>query len=247
MSVSWKDLQAWTEARIGLPRQGNAVATKALLEFQWAHARARDAVHRSWNATALVQALTILGETTLIAPSQANSREIYLQRPDLGRQLAAQAITDLSQFAGEAPLAFCVSDGLSATAIDQHFLPFWKILREKLRASRYSYAPLVLVPFGRVAVSDTIGEKLGAKVVVIFVGERPGLTAADSMGAYLTYDPKTGNPDARRNCISNIRPPAGLSYELAAGKLCYLLAESLRRQISGVALKEDAANRLSHG
>jgi ethanolamine ammonia-lyase small subunit len=137
-----------------------------------------------------------------------------------------------------ADIAFSVSDGLSAAAIDAHFLPLWEKIETALKAGRLTRFPLVLVPFGRVAVGDAIGEALGAKLSVIFIGERPGLTSADSLGIYLTYQPRRGTPDASRNCLSNIRPPEGMGYELASEKLLYYVRESLRRQISGVTLKE---------
>lgn len=249
MADIWEPLRRLTQARIGLGRAGAALPTKALLEFQRAHAEAREAVWRPWDYEGLAQALCAEGEKVLLVRSQADNRAIFLQRPDLGRRLTPESSASLAAEGGsetpmalatakKAEIAFVVSDGLSAKAIDTHFLPFWRVLRPQLK--KFCIAPVVLAPFGRVALSDEIGASLRARLVVILLGERPGLSASDSLGAYLTYGPKLGNHDANRNCLSNIRPPEGLSYELAATRLMYLVQESLRLGISGVELKENA-------
>jgi ethanolamine ammonia-lyase small subunit len=229
----WTQLRTFTQARIGLGRSGSAVPTSRLLEFQLAHAQARDAVLRVWDVESFAK---VLGEDSILVTSQVDTRDAFLKRPDLGRQLSPASRAALQPSANE--LAIIVSDGLSSKAIETHFLPFWKVFAPQIRDLQYS--PLVLAPYARVALSDEVGAALGAKLSIIFIGERPGLSSSDSMGIYLTYHPKLGNHDANRNCISNIRPPDGLSYEQASAKLTYLIRESLRRQLSGVNLKEDA-------
>jgi len=132
-----------------------------------------------------------------------------------------------------------VADGLSALAVHRHTLPFLTRLEEQVQAEGWSVAPVMLVEQGRVAVADEIGELLGAKMTVILIGERPGLSSPDSLGLYFTYNPKVGLTDAYRNCISNVRLE-GLSYGMAAHRLLYLMREACRRQLSGVNLKDEA-------
>jgi len=239
----WKRLRSFTQARIGLSRSGHAVSTEELLRFQRAHAEARDAVHHTWNVAEFARQLSELGENRITVKSQITDRHQFLKRPDLGRKLNPDSHSLLK--ATDADLTFIISDGLSAKSIDTHALGFWKTLAPLLKKEKLTYGPIVLAPFARVAISDEIGSLTKAKIAVILIGERPGLSSNDSLGIYLTYGPKLGNHDANRNCISNIRPPEGLSYELAATKLIYLLKESLRLQISGVNLKESAELLLS--
>jgi ethanolamine ammonia-lyase small subunit len=229
----WVKFRLATQARIGLGRNGHAISTKDLLQFQQAHAAARDAVQSEWDA---------LKFSGLLLKSQAHTRESYLKNPGLGRKLSEESVKLLEEKAKDSrtDLVFILTDGLSAKAVDAHFEKFWAVLQERLKASGFAPSPLVLVPFGRVAISDDVGAASGAKLAVMFVGERPGLSASDSLGIYLTYDPKSGNSDANRNCISNVRPPNGLGYEDASEKLMFLIQESLRRKLSGVDLKESA-------
>ncbi|MES2164204.1 MAG: ethanolamine ammonia-lyase subunit EutC [Pseudomonadota bacterium] len=243
-SNPWGSLRRFTAARIALGRSGVSQPTAPQLEFQLAHARARDAVHLALEHAALGNALQVAsGLPCLSLHSAAASRDIYLQRPDLGRRLdeaSRQALLDRPRDAAGYDLAFVIADGLSALAIEQNALPFLNVLMERLAAESWSLAPLSIVRQGRVAVGDEVGELLGARAVVVLVGERPGLSSPDSMGLYLTWAPKTGLTDAARNCISNVRP-AGLTYNDAAFKLHYLLSESRQRQLSGVALKDETA------
>lgn len=236
----WDHLKKFTSARVGLGRAGHAQPTQVVLAFQRAHAEARNAVLKSWDRTELLKKL----DDAISISTQAMNREDYLKFPNKGRTLSSQSRDTLATITGElnsAPtVVFIISDGLSANAIDKHLLNFWPHFIETFEKNfpklRYQ---IVLAPFGRVALSDEIGELLKAKLAVIFIGERPGLNSSDSLGIYLTYDPKPGNSDAQRNCISNVRPPEGLSYEVAALKLNYLIQESLRRQLSGVHLKDE--------
>lgn len=241
----WAALRQFTDARIALGRAGVSLPTDAHLAFQLAHAKARDAVHLALDVPALQAALA--GQRTLALHSAAADRNIYLQRPDLGRRLDAASRATLAaltpapaQPARRYDLAFVVVDGLSALAIEQNAAPFLAILQRRIAAENWAIAPLTIVEQGRVAVGDEVAELLGAKAVVVLIGERPGLSSPDSMGLYLTWMPQIGLTDASRNCISNVRP-AGLRYEDAAYKLHYLLSEAHQRQLSGVGLKDETA------
>jgi ethanolamine ammonia-lyase small subunit len=183
------------------------------------------------------------GHDSVLLHSAAIDRNSYLQRPDLGRKLSAESVQALRDYASAHPggvdLVIVVADGLSALAVHRHTLPLLARLEEQIRNENWSVAPVVLVEQGRVAVADEIGELLGAKMTVILIGERPGLSSPDSLGLYFTYNPKVGLTDAYRNCISNIRLE-GLSYGMAAHRLLYLMREACKRQLSGVNLKDEA-------
>jgi ethanolamine ammonia-lyase small subunit len=221
------DLKLFTPARVALGRAGDSLPTAELLRFQLDHARARDAVHLELDPRSL-PAHTLLH-------SNAPDRQTYLRRPDLGRQLRPESAALLQP--GPYDAALIIADGLSAPAAHRHAEPLLKELLPKLEG--WSLAPLSVVLQARVAVGDEIGQLLQARLAVILIGERPGLTSPDSLGIYLTYDPKPGRHDAERNCISNVRPE-GLSYAQAAHKLHFLMTEARVRRLSGVSLKEDA-------
>jgi ethanolamine ammonia-lyase small subunit len=247
----WRRLRQFTAARIGLGRSGVSLPTKEMLEFQLAHAQARDAVHTPLDFPALTQQLETLAEQypllsdepPLKLHSEAVDRMTYLQRPDLGRRLdeASRVLLQQEQQTPEQPfdLALVIADGLSATAIAHNAVPFIQALCEELQADKqpWKLAPITLVEQGRVAVGDDVGELLNAKTVLVLIGERPGLSSPDSLGLYLTWAPVRGLTDARRNCISNVRPE-GLNFSEAAHKAGYLLRESRRLQLSGVQLKD---------
>ncbi|WP_407692561.1 ethanolamine ammonia-lyase subunit EutC [Pseudomonas neuropathica] len=239
----WLELRRLTPARIALGRTGTSLPTNAQLDFQFAHAQARDAVHLPFDHAALSAQLTERGRESLLLHSAAADRNSYLQRPDLGRKLSDEAAQTLREYAAAHPggvdLAIVVADGLSALAVHRHTLPFLTRLEEQMTADGWSLAPVALVEQGRVAVGDEIGQLLGAKMVVMLIGERPGLSSPDSLGLYFTYNPKVGLTDAYRNCISNVRLE-GLSYGMAAHRLLYLMREACRRQLSGVNLKDEA-------
>ena len=247
MDDPWSHLKRFTEARIGLTRAGTSVTTKDSLTLQLAFAEAREAVWRFWDHARLTQALNAAGQSTVTVRARVQDRKEYLVRPDLGRRIATDCVRELAQLKSESDgdVVFVVADGLSAKAIDNHFLPFWTVLRPRLVREGFTLRPLVLAPYGRVAIADEIGEIFGAKISVICIGERPGLSSSDSLGLYLTYGPKIGNRDHNRNCISSVRPPRGLDYGLAADRLIYLIRESLSLKISGVHLKEDAPRALN--
>jgi ethanolamine ammonia-lyase small subunit len=237
------ELRRLTPARIALGRTGTSMPTSAQLDFQYAHAQARDAVHLPFDHIGLSAQLAECGRDSVLLHSAAKDRDSYLQRPDLGRKLSdesAQALRDYARtHPGGVDLAIVVADGLSALAVHRHTLPFLTRMEEQIVAEGWSVSPVILVEQGRVAVADEIGELLGAKMVVILIGERPGLSSPDSLGLYFTYNPKIGLTDAYRNCISNVRLE-GLSYGMAAHRLLYLMREACRRQLSGVNLKDEA-------
>ena len=239
----WLELRRLTPARIALGRTGTSLPTSAQLDFQFAHAQARDAVHLPFDHAGLSAQLTERGRESLLLHSAAVDRNSYLQRPDLGRKLSDDSAQTLRDYAAAHPggvdLAIVVADGLSALAVHRHTLPFLNRLEEQMSADGWSIAPVVLAEQGRVAVGDEIGQLLGAKMLVMLIGERPGLSSPDSLGLYFTYNPKVGLTDANRNCISNVRLE-GLSYGMAAHRLLYLMREASRRQLSGVNLKDEA-------
>jgi ethanolamine ammonia-lyase small subunit len=249
----WQALRRFTTARIALGHTGVSQPTSAQLDFQLAHARARDAVHQALDSARLAPALAAAwpgSSPALLLHSAAGDRNVYLQRPDLGRRLDAPSRALLPARGGAAPhdLAIVVADGLSARAVMQSAAPLLQALRARLAGETWALAPLAIVEQGRVAIGDEVGELLGAKLVVVLVGERPGLSSPDSMGLYLTWAPRVGLTDERRNCISNVRP-AGLSYDDAAARLHYLLTQARSRQLSGVGLKDetDGAHALVNG
>ncbi len=239
----WLELRRLTPARIALGRTGTSIPTGAQLDFQFAHAQARDAVHLPFDHAGLSSQMAERGRDSLLLHSAAPDRHSYLQRPDLGRRLSDESAQALRDYAlanpGGVDLAIVVADGLSALAVHKHTVPFLTRMEEQTHAEGWSLSPVILVEQGRVAVADEIGQLLGAKMVVILIGERPGLSSPDSLGLYFTYNPKVGLTDAYRNCISNVRLE-GLSYGMAAHRLLYLMREACRRQLSGVNLKDEA-------
>jgi ethanolamine ammonia-lyase small subunit len=245
MNDAWISLRRYTQARIALGRAGHAVPTQALLDFQLAHAQARDAVHFPWNISAFAEQVHNLGEEVIILDTPVASRSEYLSRPDLGRMLNQESRIQLANIKHDAAeIVLIVTNGLSSTAINRHGISLLQAIVKAFRSKPFTIAPIILIANSRVALSDEIGSAFSAKLVIIIVGERPGLSAADGLGIYLTYNPRQGNTDAERNCISNVRPPEGMSYADAAAKLLYLSEESIRRGISGVGLKDDMNDEL---
>lgn len=238
---SWRH---WTQARVGLGRHGCSVPTREHLNILEAQALARDSLWRSWNTRPLETFLAAESIPFHSAATEVQDRQQYLMRPDLGRRLRPDSVRALTNWkhSGDTELVFCVTDGLSTDAMDKQLIPFLKHFLPALATEafyRHKPYPFVLLPFARVATADAVAEALKSRLSVIFVGERPGLSAHDSMGIYLTYSPSIGTLDSRRNCISNVRVPDGLGYELATQQLLYLLRQSLRLKLSGVDLKLD--------
>ena len=238
----WRSLRELTAARIALGRAGGSLPTRAQLDFQTAHARARDAVHRALDVDAALGALAAAELPVLRAHSAAADRREFLLRPDLGRRLndASRARLGVEREAGrDADAVFVVADGLSALAVERHAGPLLGRVVPELRREGWTLAPIVLAEQGRVALGDEVGELLGARLAAVLIGERPGLSAPDSLGVYLTFAPRPGRVDAERNCVSNVRPD-GLDYPAAAHKLLWLMREARRRRLTGVGLKEEA-------
>jgi ethanolamine ammonia-lyase small subunit len=236
----WTELRRLTAARIGLRRTGASIATAALLDFQLAHARARDAVHEPLDEARLVGELAGSGSPVLtVASAVGEDRQRYLMRPDLGRRLTPDAEAVLAPYANGYDLAIVVTAGLSARAVQLHAQPVLASVLPAFFAENWQIAPIVIVRHGRVAVGDAVAAALRASCVAVLIGERPGLTAPDSMGAYLTWQPNQQSTDADRNCISNIRPQ-GIAYRDAAFKLKQMLRVIRARRLSGVRLKDDS-------
>jgi ethanolamine ammonia-lyase small subunit len=240
----WDSLRRLTAARIGLARTGASLATGPILALRLAHARARDAVQTPLDEARLTGDLGAIGMPVLSVASAVHDRQQYLLRPDLGRQLAADAERVLARYRGQArDVVFAIVDGLSAGAVQAHAAPVLTEVASALSTKAWRVAPLVIVRYGRVAIGDAIAKALGADIAVVLIGERPGLSSPDSMGAYLTWRPGPSTTDADRNCISNIRPD-GVGYADAAFKLVHLLTAIRAHQVSGVRLKDDS-DRLS--
>lgn len=236
---TWESLKAFTNARIALGRTGIATPLKEILDFRMCHAHARDAVYSILNVDELMESLQLFQMPIVPVKSKATDRTIYLQRPDLGRKLNDASANNLrNETSHSADVAIVIADGLSATAINEHALPVIRKLIPLLKQSVLTLTPLVIAEQARVAIADEIGSILQAKLSLILIGERPGLSSPDSMGAYMTYQPMPGKTDEARNCISNIRPE-GLGYELAAEKIAKLIRASLQLKLSGISLKEE--------
>ncbi len=234
----WRGLRQFTNARIALGRTGVSIPTHENLQFKMAHAFARDAVFARMDLDELQKGVEKL-HPTLLLQSKAADRHQYLQRPDFGRKLNDASAGQVRSCKGEYDLCINVADGLSATAVNRHAVALMAILIPKLKDAGYRLSPVCLIEQGRVAISDETGSAMGAKISLILIGERPGLSSPDSLGVYLTYGPAPGNTDEKRNCISNIGPN-GLHYEAAADKIIYLIAASMRLQLSGVQLKDNS-------
>jgi ethanolamine ammonia-lyase small subunit len=245
--ASLADLRGLTPARIALGRAGASLPTKPLLDFTLDHARARDAVHAPFAADALAAELAQLDLDVRAASSRAPNRRDYLSRPDLGRRLdpasarrlLAEHATARGDDQASDDVLIVIADGLSPKAVHAHAAALLRVLLPRLAAADIGVGPVVVASGARVALGDEIGELMGARLVAMLIGERPGLSAPDSLGAYLTFAPRIGRTDAERNCVSNIHR-AGLGYEEAAGKLAWLIREGLARQLTGVGLKDES-------
>ena len=227
-------LRRLTPARVGLGRTGAGQTTTDILAFALAHARARDAVHEALDVDALGADVAALGHPVWRVQSAAADRQTYLLRPDLGRVLAAGTILGP---AGPVDLAIVLADGLSARAARTHAVSLLASLVPRLED--ITLGAVTIATQARVALGDEIARRLAARAVLVLIGERPGLSSPDSLGAYLTFDPRPGRTDAESNCVSNIRPE-GLGYDEAASKITWLVREAIRRQRSGVDLKDDS-------
>jgi ethanolamine ammonia-lyase small subunit len=245
-SDPWIDLRRYTAARIALGRSGGSQRTASVLDFRLAHARARDAVHAPFDAARLLREFTAAGLPAESLATEAGDRTTYLQRPDYGRRLAPASREKLAALGAAtatetgSDLVLIVSDGLAAQAAERHAAAVCAPLASGLRAAGWRLGPIFVVPFARVKLQDEIGALLRARYTLLLLGERPGLGAPDSLGAYFTKGPAPDRTDADRNCVSNIRAE-GLPPAEAARKLARLLLESARSGRAGVALKDEAA------
>ena len=238
---NWHLLKKYTNARIALGRSGNSLPTNKVLEFRMAHALAKDAINTELDILNLVEDVKKLSLNSILVQSQITNETDYLKNPNIGRLLNEMSLKKLEDCPEKnTPLSIIIADGLSAEAINIHAVKLIAHLLPKLKFKTLS--PIIIVKYGRVAISDEIGEMLNSSIALILIGERPGLSSPTSMGAYITYHPKKGNTDETRNCISNIQSE-GLSYEFAAMKLAYLIDEMLHKKLSGVDLKDDFSDR----
>ncbi|NCP66293.1 MAG: ethanolamine ammonia-lyase subunit EutC [Paraglaciecola sp.] len=240
ISNNWQSLQRFTDARIALGRVANSLPTNAHLAFQLDHARARDAVHVPLDSVALQAQLLEQGLTVLPLHSQAVNRQMYLQRPDLGRQLAPESASQLKRWRAQHgcnKVSIVIADGLSANAVQNQAASLLALLSSGLSTLGLSYGPCAIVQQGRVAVADEVAELLGSRLLVMFIGERPGLSSPQSLGIYFTRAPRVGMSDESRNCISNIHA-RGLSCQHAIERLIWLIQMSEKLKISGVHLKD---------
>jgi ethanolamine ammonia-lyase small subunit len=236
----WFFLAERTTARIGRGRTGGSLPTREVLAFDLAHAQARDAVHARFDRVALAKALAGLDLVTLDVESEAAGRQAYLRRPDAGRRLSAASAERLSAAAGPGcDLAIMIGGGLSAVAVQACAADLIAAFLPGPRRMGLTIGPIVLAEGARVALGDAVGAALKARLSIVLIGERPGLSAVDSLGVYLTFDPKPGRNDAERNCISNIRS-GGLSPSHAAAKLNWLIGAAFQRGLTGVALKDES-------
>jgi ethanolamine ammonia-lyase small subunit len=245
----WQDWRELTQARIAIGRVGAALPTHEVLNFGLAHAQACDAIHTPLNIDLLSEQLKKNNWQVEHIHSKAENREIYLRRPDLGRQLSTECKdafrsnqTSKNSLSAEYDLVFMVGDGLSSLAVQTQVVPLLEALKNFLNP-KLLIAPVFIAQQARVALGDAVGELTNAKMVIVLIGERPGLSAADSLGIYMTYAPKIGKKDAERNCISNIRP-GGLSSQAAAFKLNWLIEQAFERQLTGVDLKDESDSLL---
>lgn len=236
----WQQLKTFTRARIAIGRVGSSLPTKEVLDFGLSHAMARDAVHLALDIDALEKNIQQLGFKTLKVHSKATDRASYLLRPDWGRRLSEESLAELGLTQNAKPIDFLiiVADGLSSLAVSRQVLPLLAEIQQIL-PSDWHTGHVVIASQARVAIGDEIGQTLQARMVAMLIGERPGLSSPDSLGIYLTYNPKLGYSDADRNCISNVRPE-GLSHIAAAKKLVWLAKEAMRLKVTGVALKDES-------
>ncbi|MGW5515125.1 ethanolamine ammonia-lyase subunit EutC [Nocardia africana] len=234
----WEELRGVTQARIGLGRTGDALPTARVLEFRAAHSVARDAVHTSVDVDALCERVTAVGIGTPIrVRSRARDRTEYLRRPDLGREPEDSPVMRKALSPSAFDIGFVLADGLSPRALATHGPDLLAALVDEL-APHYALAPPVIATQARVAIGDHVGAALGARTVLVLIGERPGLSVPDSLGIYLTHQPRPGRTDAERNCVSNIHPPEGLGYRQAAAVVAGLVAGARALGRSGVDLKD---------
>lgn len=245
-SASWAWLKYFTDARIALGRTGCSLLTKDYLDFSMAHAKAKDAIQTPFDRKGLSLRLQELGLESLCVESAAHDRTTFLARPDLGRHLDEASQTRLTEmnYPGT-DILIVIGDGLSSKAVHKQAVPLIRQFLPYLKELKLHIGPIVLASQCRVALGDDIAERMHCKLVVMMIGERPGLSSPDSLGVYITYQPYWGRLESERNCISNIRPE-GLSYERAAFKLAWLIDAAFYQQATGTQLKDLSEDPAQH-
>ncbi|MGE3231053.1 MAG: ethanolamine ammonia-lyase subunit EutC [Hyphomicrobium sp.] len=243
----WEVLRRFTDARIGLGRSGSGMPTREVLKFSMAHAQARDAVKTPIDWSPIETGLAALGLDTRRIASAATDRDTYLRRPDLGRRLSPGSRQELAELTPpETDLLVVIGDGLSSTAVTANAVAAMTALLPHVKKHKWRLGPVLLASQARVALADDAGEFTKARAALMLIGERPGLSSPDSLGAYLTWEPRVGRKDGERNCVSNIRA-GGLSADEAAFKIAWLLREAFRRRLTGVNLKDESSYQLEAG
>ena len=238
----WQPLKQHTDARIALGRTGNSIPTKELLHFGMSHALAKDAIYKELDICNIQNNLKEQHFSSILVQSKAKDKKEFLINPNLGRQLNKESIELLLQSNVEkGNIAIIFADGLSSAAINLNATPLLFEIVNALKGSEFNLSPIIIAKHARVALSDEIGETLKSDASIMLIGERPGLSSPDSLGVYLTWNPKKGRNDSERNCISNVRPQ-GLSYQQAAFKTIWLLKEAKKLNMSGVHLKDESPN-----
>lgn len=240
---SWNSLRRFTNARIALGRTGSSIPLKESLDFKLAHAHARDAVFSILDVEKIASELSAMKMQSVLVQSKAVNREQYLKRPDLGRQVNQNSLDALGQAVPGADISIVIADGLSAQALNNNVGGLLEVLIPALTRASFTIAPICIATQARVALGDEIGELLKCRLVIVLIGERPGLSSVNSIGVYLTYAPRHGTTDESRNCISNIHP-SGLCFEMATEKVMYLVREAMRLKISGIKLKDESSQRI---
>lgn len=239
---NWKELKAFTDARIALGHTGASLPTKEMLKFTLAHASARDSVHQPFNKQRIAKQLDKMGLQNIQVQSMASNRHIYLTRPDYGRMLSESSRKTLISLSKEpTDITLVIADGLSSKAIHRNAIPLIEQLLPYFNQLDMKLAPVILAEQSRVALGDEIGYRMQSKFVMMLIGERPGLTSPDSLSIYLTYKPQNGRLESERNCISNIRPE-GLFYDKAAFKAAWLIEHALAKECTGIELKDNSDN-----
>lgn len=237
---AYRRLRGLTDARVALDTTGSSLTTREVLAFQYDWAQARDAVHFAVDFPTLTEQMSANGFEAVHVTSAAPSRPVYLRRPDLGRRLSDDGAAQLAPLEGSAPdVCVVVADGLSGLAVAEHSVGLVHAFSQRAEREGWRLSPVILADQGRVAIGDSIGSALAARLTLMIIGERPGLSAADSLGVYITYGPAPGRTDAERNCVSNIRP-GGQSPEAAADTVTYLIRQALVQQLTGVGLKDQS-------
>ena len=238
LSETLRAIRECTPARILVGRAGPAYRTATQLALRQDHAAALDAVHAEVDlqrdfAPDFVARWGLFAVTT-----RAAGKSEYLLRPDLGRRLSETARTEVAKLPSAATVQVVIGDGLSAAAVIKQVPPLLPLLEEGTRQRGWTFGQPFLVRYCRVGVLNDVGELLDPAVVVLLIGERPGLATAESLSAYMAYRPRAGHTDAQRNLISNIHA-RGVDHESAAKRILALAEKMLTMQTSGVTVKED--------